>query len=230
MQANTNINIKKLLVTVLTRYFGSLIVIGCILFIPAGTIYYRNGWILIGAFFIPMIFVFFYLVTKNPELLEKRMRMKENQKEQKSIQKIFSIMFLIEFIIPGLDFRFQWSYVPMWLIIVSTFMVVLGYFLVFNVIKQNSYASRVVEIQDKQEIIDTGFYSVVRHPMYSFMLIIFIFSPLVLGSYYAIIPALTFPFTLAYRIKNEEEVLMQGLDGYKDYINRVRYRLIPFIW
>ncbi len=230
MQANSNINMKKLLVTVLTRYIGSLIIIGCILFIPAGTIYYWNGWILIGAFFLPMIFVFFYLITKDPELLEKRMRMKENQKEQKSVQKIFSIIMLIEFIIPGLDFRFQWSNVPMWLVIVSTFLVVLGYFLVFNVMKQNSYASRIIEVQDKQKIIDTGFYSVVRHPMYSFMLIIFIFTPLVLGSYYALIPALTFPFTLAYRIKNEEDVLTQGLDGYIDYTNRVKYRLIPFIW
>ena len=230
MQTYTNINMKKLVVTVITRYFISLLIIGCVFFIPAGTIYYWNGWILIGAFFLPMIFVFFYLITKDPELLEKRMRMKENQKEQKSVQKIFSIIMLIEFIIPGLDFRFQWSYVPMWLVIVSTFLVVLGYFLVFNVMKQNSYASRVIEVQDKQKIIDTGFYSVVRHPMYSFMLIIFIFTPLVLGSYYALIPALTFPFTLAYRIKNEEDVLRQGLDGYIDYTNRVKYRLIPFVW
>jgi protein-S-isoprenylcysteine O-methyltransferase Ste14 len=230
MQVNTNINMKKLLMTVLIRYIGSFLVIGCILFIPAGTIYYWNGWILMGAFFIPMIFVFFYLITKDPELLEKRMRMRENQSEQKHIQKIFILLMLVEFVIPGLDYRFQWSSVPLWLVIVSTVLVVTGYILVFNVMKQNSYASRVIEIQDKQKIIDTGFYSVVRHPMYSFMLIIYIFSPLVLGSYYAVIPALTFPFMLAYRIKNEEEVLMQGLDGYKDYIKRVRYRLIPFIW
>jgi protein-S-isoprenylcysteine O-methyltransferase Ste14 len=230
MQANKIINMKKLLVTVLTRYIGSFIVIGCILFIPAGTIYYWNGWILMGAFFIPMVFVFFYLITKDPELLEKRMRMKENQSEQKLLQKVFTIIMLIEFIIPGLDYRFQWSSVPLWLVIVSTFLVVLGYILVFNVMKQNSYASRVIEIQDKQKIIDTGFYSIVRHPMYSFMLIIFIFSPLVLGSYYALIPALMFPFMMVYRIINEEEVLRQGLEGYIDYTKKVKYRLIPFIW
>jgi protein-S-isoprenylcysteine O-methyltransferase Ste14 len=215
---------------VLIRYIASFLVIGCLLFIPAGTFYYWNAWVLLGAFFIPMVFVFFYLATKNPELLEKRMRMKENQSEQKFLQKIFTIIMLIEFIIPGLDYRFQWSSVPLWLVIVSTFLVILGFILVFNVIKQNSFASRVVEIQDEQKIIDTGFYSVVRHPMYSFILIILIFLPLVLGSFYAVIPALTFPLILAFRIKNEEEVLKQGLAGYIEYTNNVKYRLIPLIW
>lgn len=227
MQAKIN---SKLLAKALRMYLSALVVVGLILFLPAGTIKYWNGWLYIAVLFGAMFFVLIYLITNDPALLEKRLKTKEREKQQKSYVASSLVIFLLVFILPGLDFRFHWSPVPTWAVILSTVCMLTGYFIFFLVMKQNSYASRVVEIQEEQKLIDTGLYSVVRHPMYLGATLIFLFTPLVLGSFFAVIPALLIPFFLAWRINNEEKILLQGLKGYDEYIKKVKYRLVPNVW
>lgn len=183
-----------------------------------------------GVLFIPMLFVIFYLIIRDPELLFKRMNTKEKENTQKKVVLLTSIIFLSAFIISGLDFRFQWSKVPLLVVILSSIFVLSGYILFFIVMRQNSYASRVVEIQEKQKVIDSGLYGIVRHPMYSAAILMFMFMPLVLGSFFALIPLVIFPFQMGKRMKNEELILEKGLDGYIDYKKKVRYKIIPFLW
>jgi protein-S-isoprenylcysteine O-methyltransferase Ste14 len=177
-----------------------------------------------------MIFVLIYLLIKDPELLEKRFKTKEKEKEQRFIQKIGIAPTIIGFLLPGFDYRFNWSNVPTWLVVIATILVVSGYILFIIVMKQNSYASRVIEIQQNQKVIEYGLYSKIRHPMYLAAIIIMLSSPLVLGSYYALIPMAFYPLIIIFRIKNEEEVLKKGLTGYEEYLKKVKYRLIPFVW
>jgi protein-S-isoprenylcysteine O-methyltransferase Ste14 len=221
---------KKLLLRTITRYFIVLLFTGMLLFLPAGTFAFRNAWIFIGVLFIPMFFVLIYLIINDPGLLEKRMKTDEKEKPQKVYLVLSLIVTVIIYIVPGLDYRNNWSSVPMPVVIGSTVFVLIGYLMFFIVMKQNSYASRVIEIQKEQKLIETGLYSVVRHPMYLAATILFGFSPLVLGSYYALIPMLFIPILLIIRIKNEEKVLMNGLKGYDEYMKKVRYRIIPYIW
>jgi protein-S-isoprenylcysteine O-methyltransferase Ste14 len=230
MKANTNINMKKLVVRVAIRYLSSILIVGFVLFITAWSFNYWNAWIFMCILFIPMAFVMIYLLTNDPELLEKRIQAKEKEQEQKTVLKLGSIFLLAGFLIPGFDYRFQWSALPLWIVVISSVVFLIGYIMFFIVMKQNSYASRTVEIQNNQKIIDTGLYGIVRHPMYTAMLLIYFFAPLVLGSFYAVIPFIAWPFILAYRIKNEEEVLRNGLEGYIEYTQRVKYRLIPYVW
>lgn len=230
MSKTANLNKKSLAVKAIIRFLSGLLIIGCFLFIPAGTFNYWNGWLFIGSIFIPMIFVLIYLLIKDPELLEKRFKTKEKEKEQRFIQKIGIAPTIIGFLLPGFDYRFNWSNVPMWLVVIATILVVSGYILFIIVMKQNSYASRVIEIQQNQKVIDYGLYSKVRHPMYLAAIIIMLSSPLVLGSYYALIPMALYPLIIIFRIKNEEEVLKKGLAGYDEYLKKVKYRLIPLIW
>jgi protein-S-isoprenylcysteine O-methyltransferase Ste14 len=220
----------KLIIQVLIRYFLSIVFVGLLLFLPAGSWSFFNAWIFIAALFIPMFAVLIYLAIKDPSLLQKRIKTNETEKAQK-VYLIFSIItcFLI-FLIPGLDFRFHWSNMPLWLVIISVVIMITGYIMFFLVMVQNSYASRVIEIQDEQKLIDTGLYSVVRHPMYLAATILFGVVPLILGSYYGMIPVIFFPVLLIIRILNEEKVLRKNLPGYEDYMKKVRYRLIPFIW
>lgn len=220
----------KLLAKALRMYLSALAVVGLILFLPAGSLKFWNAWLYLAVLFGAMFFVLIYLISNDPALLEKRLKTKEPEKQQKWYLATSWTAFLLIFILPGLDFRFHWSDVPVWLVILSTALVLAGYSMFFLVMKQNSYASRVVEIQEEQRLIDTGLYSVVRHPMYLAATIIFLFTPLVLGSFYAVIPALLIPFFLAWRISNEEKVLLQGLKGYDDYMKKVKYRLVPFVW
>lgn len=230
MSKTTNLDKKSLAVKAIIRFLSGLLIIGCFLFIPAGTFNYWNGWLFIGSIFIPMIFVLIYLLIKDPELLEKRFKTKEKEKEQRFIQKIGIAPTIIGFLLPGFDYRFNWSNVPMWLVVIATILVVSGYILFIIVMKQNSYASRVIEIQQNQKVIDYGLYSKVRHPMYLAAIIIMLSSPLVLGSYYALISMALYPLIIIFRIKNEEEVLKKGLAGYDEYLKKVKYRLIPLIW
>ena len=230
MSKTANLNKKSLAVKAIIRFLSALFIIGCILFIPAGTFKYWNGWLFIASIFIPMIVVLIYLLIKDPELLEKRFKTKEKEKEQKFIQKVGIVPTLIGFMLPGFDYRFNWSNVPTWLVIIATILVVSGYILFIIVMRQNSYASRVIEIQQNQKVIDYGLYSKVRHPMYVAAIIIMLSSPLVLGSYYALIPMALYPLIIIFRIKNEEEVLKKGLAGYEEYLKKVKYRLIPLIW
>jgi len=177
-----------------------------------------------------MIFALIYLIIKDPELLEKRINLKEKEKEQKKYVKLSVLLYIVAYVIPGLDFRFGWSDVPLWLVLVSLVMMLCGYAMFMIVMLQNRYASRVIEIQKEQKLIDTGLYSIVRHPMYLAATILYLASSLVLGSYYTLIPMAILPFLLGYRILNEEKILLKGLPGYEKYKEKVKYRMIPFIW
>lgn len=221
---------QKLIRMALSRFIPGIIIISGLLFFPAGSFKFWNAWLFMGVLFIPMIFVIIYLIIRDPELLYKRMNTNEREKTQKKVVLFTSFVFLSAFIIAGLDYRFGWSDVPIFLEILSALIVLIGYILFYMVMRQNSYASRVVEIQEKQKVIDTGLYGIVRHPMYSAATLMFMFMPLVLGSFYALIPLLIFPFQMSTRMKNEEEILEKGLDGYTQYKERVKYKIIPLLW
>jgi len=221
---------KKILVKVLVRYLLAFVFIGILIFIPAGTLDYFNGWLFIAGLMVPMTFTLIYLLVKDPELLEKRIKLKEKEDAQKKYIKLSLLLYIVAYIIPGLDYRYNWSNVPIWLVIVALVVMIFGYVMFIIVMLQNRYASRVIEIQDNQKLIDTGLYSIVRHPMYLAAIILYLASTIVLGSYYTLIPMILLPFLLAFRIKNEEKVLKQGLPGYKEYMEKVKFRLIPFIW
>jgi protein-S-isoprenylcysteine O-methyltransferase Ste14 len=220
----------KLLRQVIARYILSLLFVCALLFVPAGTLKFWNAWVFILALFIPMFFVMIYLLKNDPELLQKRIKTREKEGPQK-VYLVFSIITSVfTYLIPGLDYRYHWSSVPAWLVILATIIMLAGYFLFFTVMRQNSYASRVIEMQNDQKLIDTGLYSVVRHPMYTAGSILFCSTPLILGSYYALIPVLFLPVLLIIRALNEEKVLKSNLAGYEEYMKKVKYRLIPFIW
>jgi len=226
----SNNNYKKLRNVVIFRFFLLIIIFGLMFFLPAGTIQYWQAWIFCGILFIPMIFVLIYLLKNNPELLERRMKMKEKEKPQKLIIKLSMLVFITAFIIPGLDYRLNWSDVPLTVIIIADVIIFLGYLLFFFVLKENSYASRIIEVENDQIVISTGPYAIIRHPMYLAVLLIYVFSPLALGSYWAMLAIFPLPILIVFRIINEEKVLIKKLPGYKVYTQRVKYRLIPFIW
>ena len=221
---------KRILPKVLIRFILAIVFIGILLFVPAGSLKFSNGWLFIAGLLLPMTFTLIYLYINDPELLEKRINLKEREDAQKKYIKLSLIFYIVVYIIPGLDYRFGWSSVPSWLILVSLIIMVWGYIMFIIVMMQNRYASRVIEIQNEQKLIDTGLYSIVRHPMYLAATILYLSSSIVLGSYFTLIPMLLLPFLLAFRIKNEEKVLLSGLPGYEEYMKKVKYRLIPFIW
>lgn len=220
----------NVLLRALIRYLLAFAFVGLILFVSAGTIKYKAGWIFIAGLFVPMTFTLLFLLIKDPELLEKRMKTKEKQSAQKKYLRISLVLFVLAYILPGLDYRFHWSDVPAWLTVLSLIVMIGGYIMFIVVMIQNRYASRVIEIQNNQKLIDTGLYSVVRHPMYLAASILYIASVLVLGSYYALIPMLFLPFLLALRMVNEEKLLIKELPGYKEYTQKVKYRMIPYVW
>jgi protein-S-isoprenylcysteine O-methyltransferase Ste14 len=198
--------------------------------LPAGTFNYWEVYLYFGVIIIPMLFVFRYFLRKDPMFLERRSRGAEKVKEQKLIQLINLPVFMAAFIVPGLDRRFGWSDVPVEIIIITNVVILGGYLVIFNVFRQNSYASRIVETEKEQKVITTGLYSVVRHPMYVGVLIMYLPTPLALGSYWGLIPMALLPVALVFRILNEEKVLSENLEGYKEYCLKTRYRLIPYIW
>ena len=203
---------------------------GLMLFLPAGTLYYWQEWIYCGVLFIPLSFVVFYFFKYDPELLERRMKMREKEEKQKTIQIVGIIIFFIGFLIPGLDYRYHWSNVPFLLVFAANAIVLAGYIFVFFVLRENSYASRIIEVEKGQKVITTGPYAIVRHPMYLGVLLMYLFTPLALGSYWALIFFLPLFPLLVSRLLNEEEVLLRELPGYKEYCQKTRYHLIPFIW
>jgi len=205
-----------------------MIVMGVVLFLPAGSLWYWEGWIFWFGISALTIFITAYFLKKSPELLSRRMKNKEKETTRKPLA--FLKLYLLGYLIPGLDFRFHWSTVPVWIIIASNAFVFLGYIFIIIVFKENSYASTVIQVEEEQPVITTGPYAIVRHPMYLGMLIMSLFTPLALGSYWAIIPILLFIPGTIFRIKNEEEVLLRDLPGYKEYCLKTRYRLIPSIW
>jgi protein-S-isoprenylcysteine O-methyltransferase Ste14 len=221
---------RKILPKVLSRFLLGFVILVILIFVPAGTIDFLNGWLFVAGLLIPMTFALFYLLFKDPELLEKRVNLKEKEEAQKKYVKLSILLFIIAYIIPGLDYRYHWSSVPIWLVIISFILMIGGYLMFIIVMLQNRYASRVIEIQNEQKLIDTGLYSIVRHPMYLAATILYLSSALVLGSVYTLVPMSVLPLLLAFRIINEEKVLLTGLPGYKEYTMRVKYRMIPFIW
>jgi protein-S-isoprenylcysteine O-methyltransferase Ste14 len=200
------------------------------LFLPAGSFKFWEGWVYSATIFIPMVLTVSYLLKKDPALLERRMKLKEKEKKQKIIVKIFRLPFIIGFLIPAFDYRFNWSEVSPVIVVLANVMVFLGYYIVFLVFKENTYTSRIVEVEKDQKVISTGLYAIVRHPMYTGSILMFLFTPLALGSWWALIVFIFLPIVLIIRIYNEESVLLRDLSGYKEYCEKVRYRLIPYIW
>lgn len=207
-----------------------LLVIGLLLFLPAGTLHYPGGWLLIGVLFIPMLLMGAVMLIKAPALLQKRLQNKETQATQKGVVALSGLMFLAGFVVAGLDFRFGWVVLPKAVSVIAAVVFLAGYALYAEVLRENAYLSRTVEVQEGQKVIDTGLYGVVRHPMYAATLLMFLSMPLVLGSVIALVIFLIYPAVIAVRIRNEEQVLSDGLPGYTEYQKRVKYRLVPFIW
>ena len=214
---------------ILKLVFGA-VVIGMLIFLPAGTFDYWNAWLFMGILFIPMFFIGIALMIKNPKLLEKRLRAKEQQSEQSLVIKLSGLMFAMGFVTAGLNFRFQWIILPDWALWVSAIIFLLSYLLYAEVLRENAYLSRTIEVQDGQRVIDTGLYRIVRHPMYSVTIILFLSMPLVLGSVISFAIFLVYPIIIAKRIGNEEAVLEKGLEGYAEYKKKVKYKVIPFVW
>ena len=221
---------KELFFQAILKFIAGVILIGLLIFIPAGTIHFWNGWLFMGILFVPMFGAGIVMMLKNPELLKKRLHAKEKQQEQSVVIKLSGLMFLIGFIVAGLNYRFEWHVLPTGVSIGAAVVFLLAYLLYAEVLRENTYLSRTIEVQENQKVIDTGLYGIVRHPMYSVTLILFLAMPWVLGSAIAFLVFLAYPFIIAKRIKNEEEVLEQGLKGYKEYKEKVKYRLIPFVW
>ncbi|MFA5175746.1 MAG: isoprenylcysteine carboxylmethyltransferase family protein [Candidatus Nanoarchaeia archaeon] len=207
-----------------------LIVIGLMLFLPAGSFSYWQGWLFIAILFIPCLFVALYFLKHDPKLLERRMKFKEKEVQQRLIIKISILIFIIGFLIPGFDYRYHWSNVPVFLVIISAIIVLVGYSLVFFVFKENSFTSRTVEVYKKQKLVSTGPYAIIRHPMYLGVILMYLFMPLTLGSYYASIFSIPMIFVIIFRTLNEEKVLLRDLKGYKEYMKKVKYRIIPYLW
>lgn len=214
----------------IAKFLGGLLLMAALLFIPAGTLRYWNAWLLIGILFIPMFAAGIILMFRNPELLRKRLEAKEKENEQKQVIALSGAMFLASFILAGLNFRFKWCLLPDWVSWAAAIVFLLAYALYAEVLRENTWLSRTIEVQDNQQVIDSGLYGIVRHPMYSVTLFLFLSMPLVLGSPFSFVIMLAYIPIIAKRIRNEEEVLEAGLPGYSEYKTRVRYKVIPYIW
>lgn len=221
---------SKLIKTAVMRFLLAIPVFALFFFLPAGSLKYWEAYVYIAVIFISMIFVLIYFLKHDPTLLENRMKFKEKEAAQKKIISLSAIVYLIGFLIPGFDYRYNWSNIPNYIILIANFFVLLGYIFVFIVFKENSFASRIIEVKKQQKVITTGPYKIVRHPMYLGVLIMFLATPVALGSYIALIPFLAIPIFLILRILNEEKVLMKELKGYKEYKKKTKYRLLPGIW
>ena len=220
----------KLFIQALTKYLVGLLQVGLLLFLPAGTFVYWQAWLFIGILFIPMLIVGIWTMAKQPELLRKRLSAKEEQNEQKWVVALSGLLFIAMFVVAGLNFRFGWLLMPEWTTYVASGIFLLGYALYAEVMRENVWLSRTVEVQQDQQVIDTGLYGIVRHPMYSATLVLFLLMPLVLNSVWSFVLMLLYVPIIVKRIRNEEVVLERDLAGYKEYSQRVRYRLIPYIW
>lgn len=220
----------KLFIQAITKFLLGIALVGLLLFLPAGTFDFLNGWLLMGLLFLPMSLAGMVMLFKNPALLQKRLNAKEEQKEQDIVIKLSGLMFLAGFIVAGLGFRFRWYTLPRPVVLVAAVIFLAAYALYAEVLRENIYLSRTIEVQEDQKVIETGLYGIVRHPMYSATLLLFLAMPLVLGSVYSFVIFLVYPFIIAKRLKNEEALLEKELDGYLGYKQRVKYRLIPFIW
>ena len=221
---------KTLLRQAFVKFFSGVLLVGLLLFLPAGTLYFRRAWLLMGILFIPMFLAGLVMLFKSPELLRRRLKAKESEGEQRTVIALSGLMFLLSFILAGLNFRSDWMMLPRWVSLAAAGVFLLGYGLFAEVLRENVYLARTVEVQEGQKLIDTGLYGIVRHPMYSATVLMFLAMPLVLGSPLSFAVMLLYLPIIAKRIRNEEQVLSKGLEGYKEYCGRVKYRLFPWIW
>ena len=221
---------KKLFFEAIIKFVLGAVIIGLLIFVPANTINYWNGWLFMGILFIPMFIAGLVMMIKSPELLRKRLNAKEKEHEQKHVVALSGLMFLAGFIIAGLNYKYSWIVIPNIVVIISTIIFIISYILYAEVLRENTYLSRTIEVQKNQKVVDTGLYGIVRHPMYAITILLFLSMPLILGSLISFIIFLVYPFVIAKRIKNEEEVLERELTGYSEYKDRVKYKVIPFIW
>lgn len=220
----------KLLMNAIVKFICGILMVGLLIFLPAGTLDYPNGWLFAALLFVPMLIIGAVLFIKSPDLLKRRLDSKEKEQTQRGVVALSGLMFLGGFIVAGLDFRFGWSSVPTWLVIAASVILLISYALYAEVMRENAYLSRTVKVEKDQKVIDTGLYGIVRHPMYAVTLWLFLAIPIVLGSWYSLICFAHYPIVIIVRILNEEKVLERELDGYSDYKKKVKYRLIPFIW
>lgn len=220
----------KLFFQALTKFLLGVVILGLLIFLPAGSLYYWQGGLMMGVLFVPMFVAGLILMVKNPELLRKRLSAKEDEKEQKTVVALSAVMFVAAFVVAGLNWRFQWLVLPDWAVWLAAALFLFGYILYAEVLRENTYLSRTVEVQEHQEVIDTGLYGIVRHPMYMSTTILFLVMPLVLASPISFLIMLLYIPLIAKRIRNEEAVLEQGLKGYREYKQRVKYKVIPYIW
>lgn len=220
----------KLMALASTKFFTGLVLVGLLLFLPAGTIHYPCGWLLMAVLFVPMFIVGVVMMLRSPELLKRRLNAKEKETEQKKVVAFSGVMFIVAFVVAGLNFRYSWIAMPTWSVWSAVAVFLLSYIMYAEVLRENEYLSRTIEVQENQKVVDTGLYGIVRHPMYSATVLMFLSMPLVLGSLPSFVIMLAYIPIIVKRISNEEKVLMSELYGYKEYCNRVKYRLIPFVY
>lgn len=220
----------KLLINGLIKFTCGLVMVGLLIFLPAGTLHFFNGWLLTGLLFVPMLIAGFVMFFKDPAFLARRLDAKEKQAAQKGVLALSGLMFIGGFVIAGLDFRFAWSRMPDWVVAAASVLFIIAYLLYAEVMRENAYLSRTVKVEAGQRVVDTGLYGIVRHPMYMATVLLFTMIPLVLGSWYSLIVFAFYPGIIIIRLKNEEDLLTRELPGYPEYKQKVKFRLIPFIW
>ena len=221
---------KGLFIQAITKFSGGLIIVGLLLFLPAGSLHYWQAWLLIGILFMPMFIAGLVMMGRNPDLLRKRLDAREKESEQKTVVALSGLLFIASFAVAGLNWRFQWWVLPSWAVWVAAGLFLLSYLLYAEVLRENTYLSRTIEVQENQKVIDTGLYGIVRHPMYMASTVLFLAMPLVLASPISFFIMLGYLPVIAKRIRNEEKVLEEGLEGYSEYKKKVKYRILPLIW
>ena len=220
----------KLMASAGIKLLMGLVLVGVLIFIPAGTIHFFNGWLLVAVLFVPMLIAGVVMALRSPELLKKRLNAKEKEVEQRSVVAMSGIMFVAAFVVAGFNYRYSWMVMPAWAVWSAVALLLLSYIMYAEVLRENAYLSRIIEVQEGQKVIDTGLYGIIRHPMYSATVLMFLSMPLVLASLPSFVIMLAYVPLIVKRIKNEERVLLEGLDGYDEYCRKVRYRIIPFIY
>ncbi len=221
---------KKLMISAFAKFLAGLLLTGALLFLPAGTLSYSNGWLFIGLLFVPMLILGVVLLVKAPDLLKKRLNARETEKTQRGVVAVSGLLFMVGFIVSGLDYRYGWSHVADGIVMIAGLILLLSYALYAEVMRENRYLSRSVEVQENQKVVDQGLYGIVRHPMYAATVFLFLSIPVVLGSWWSLACFLPYPFMIVLRISGEEKLLEKELKGYEAYKARVKYRIIPFIW
>ena len=221
---------KRLFIQAMTKFLGGVVLVGLLLFLPAGSLHYWQAWLLIGILFVPMLMAGLVMMGRNPDLLRKRLDAREKESEQKTVVALSGLLFIASFAVAGLNWRFQWWVLPNWTVWVAAGLFLLSYLLYAEVLRENTYLSRTIKVQEDQKVIDTGLYGIVRHPMYMASTVLFLTMPLVLASPISFFIMLGYLPVIAKRIRNEEKVLEEGLEGYSEYKKKVKYRILPLIW